>query len=236
MKTDELMAALAARYCRPAWAFLPEVRNGTGYQREPRTADAMAMSLWPSRGLELHGFEVKASRADWLGELKNPAKAEEIAAFCDRWWLVVGDKEIVKPAELPPTWGLMIPRGTGLIAVTEAPKLDATPLDRLFVASLLRKVTETWTRGPLRAGVGRSDHGLVLRERWSRRARRDRAGAGTYSPPDRRAQGVGGAHRARVRSGAGCLGGKTRRRAPAEAGWLTRGGRGESTMTREAAR
>lgn len=39
----------------------------------------------------------------------------------------------------------MIPRGTGLIAVTEAPKLDAAPLDRLFVASLLRKVTETWT-------------------------------------------------------------------------------------------
>ena len=44
--------------------------------------------VWPSRGLYLHGFEIKVHRNDWLRELKNPAKAEEIAGYCHFWWVV----------------------------------------------------------------------------------------------------------------------------------------------------
>ena len=138
-----VIAALKERFCAPAWALIPHVRNGTGYQRTtPRTADAIAMSLWPSRGLELHGFEVKVSRADWVKELENPAKAESICRFCDRWWLTVGDAEIVWAGELPPTWGLLVPKGDKLVAKVEAPKLEAMPGDRLFLAALLRKTVE----------------------------------------------------------------------------------------------
>ena len=144
MNTAEVIAALAVKYPSPAWVFLPEVRNGTGYQRQARTADALAMALWPSRGLELHGFEVKTSRTDWLRELKDPAKAEEMVAFCDRWWIASGDKDIVRAGELPPTWGLLVPRGAALIVTVEAPKLEAQPMDRLFIAAVLRRVTETW--------------------------------------------------------------------------------------------
>lgn len=144
LNTEQVMAALAARHSPPAWAFLPEVRSGTGYLRAVRTADAFAMSLWPSRGLELHGFEVKVSRGDWLRELKDPAKAEDLFAFCDRWWLVVGARDIVKPGELPPTWGLMVPRGEQLIVETEAPKLESQPPDKLLLASILRDVLESW--------------------------------------------------------------------------------------------
>jgi hypothetical protein len=52
------------------------------------------MSLWPSRGIELHGIEIKVSRNDWLKELGDPAKADEIARFCDRWWVAAGDESI----------------------------------------------------------------------------------------------------------------------------------------------
>ena len=140
--TKVLATALRARFCAPEWAFFREVRNATGYQRVTRSADGIAMGLWPSRGMELHGFEIKASRSDWLRELKAPAKAEEIARYCDRWWIVAAPK-VVLAGELPPTWGLMEPRGKALAAKVEAPKLPAQPLDRAFVAALLRVASES---------------------------------------------------------------------------------------------
>jgi len=100
------------------------------------------MSLWPSRGLDVHGFEIKASRADWLREVKDPAKAEKIARFCDFWWVVVGDASIVQAGELPPTWGLLIPRGTGLKVAVNAPKRVGADLGRPFVAALVRRFYE----------------------------------------------------------------------------------------------
>ena len=143
LETHQVLNALADRYSGEEWAYLQEVRSSTGYVRNLRTADALAMSLWPSRGLELHGFEVKASRSDWVKELKEPQKAEEIFKYCDRWWIAVGDAEIVKPGELPPTWGLLIPRGNKLVVKVEAPKLEAQTLSRNFLAGILRRAKES---------------------------------------------------------------------------------------------
>ena len=138
---------LKKRYSAPAWAFLAQVRNGTGFvRREIRTADALAMSLWPSRGLELHGFEIKISRSDWTRELNNPVKAEELFAFCDRWWIVAARDEIVQRGELPPTWGLLVIEGGGVRAVEEAPKLDALAPDKPLLAAILRRHTEELDR------------------------------------------------------------------------------------------
>jgi len=78
----DVLDALRYRHRPPAWAFLEKVRNGTGYQRDARTADAIAMSVWPSRGLTLHGFEVKVVRGDWLRELRDPEKADEFFKYC----------------------------------------------------------------------------------------------------------------------------------------------------------
>lgn len=133
-----LELALRERFAAPEWALFFEVRNGTGFDRAARSADAIAMSLWPSRGLEFYGFEVKRSRADWLRELKDPAKAEAIAAYCDRWWIVVDDRAIVKDGELPATWGLLALHGKALRCEREATLLTPKPFDRLFVAALLR--------------------------------------------------------------------------------------------------
>lgn len=139
--SDDLMRCLRSRFGPPAYALLTEVPNATGFAKS-RSADAVAMSLWPSRGIELHGFELKVSRSDWQRELADPSKAESICQFCDRWWLVVSDRSIVKDGELPPTWGLLAKNGDGLKIVTPAPQLSPQPITREFLAALLRRVSE----------------------------------------------------------------------------------------------
>ena len=139
-KTQKLIEALRKDWPHPAYAFIQEFRGGTGYSRESR-ADVIAMDLWPSKGLELVGFELKTSRADWLKELKNPEKADPIKQFCDKWYLVVDSLNIVNRYndELPKDWGLMILNYMGKIEIKEeAPKLKPKPIDRLFLASLMR--------------------------------------------------------------------------------------------------
>ena len=137
-----LIEQITRRFRPPEWAVLSHVRDATG-ARAGRTADAIAMNLWPSRGLEIHGFEVKISRTDWLKELKNPIKADEIARYCDRWWLVVSDKAIVLPGELPGSWGLLYPQGSGLRCEQAPDKLKAEPIDNLFLAAILRRAHES---------------------------------------------------------------------------------------------
>ena len=142
---DDLRRRLGEMFKAPAWVLLPELRNGTGYARNTtRYCDAIAIAPWPSRGLTLCGFEIKISRSDWLAEMKHPEKAEEFARFCDQWWLVVPNAEIVATGELPPAWGLLVAHGDGLRAVVKAPMLTPEPIDRLFLASILRAVSERW--------------------------------------------------------------------------------------------
>jgi hypothetical protein len=141
---ESLEQLLRNRFCPPAYAFLPQVRNGTGYLKTTRTVDAIAMGLWPSRGLYLNGFEIKVRRNDWFNELKNPEKAEEIAQFCD-FFYVVAPKDIVKIEEVPNNWGLMIPHGATTKVIKEARQLKTTPIDKLFLAAILRKAQETIT-------------------------------------------------------------------------------------------
>lgn len=151
MNTPEICAALRARFAAPEYALLFEVRSGTGHSGSVRYADALAMGLWPSRGLDLTGFEIKASRSDWLRELKEPQKADRIASFCDRWYVVTGAKDIVLPGELPTAWGLIIPRGDKLMVLKEAPPLpDPQPVSRRFLASLLRSSCE---QSPVEAAI-----------------------------------------------------------------------------------
>ncbi len=102
------------------------------------------MSLWPSRGIYLHGFEIKVYRNDWLRELKTPAKAEPMATRCDFWWVVVGGPDIATADEMPDAWGLLELTGRGLVTRKAAVARSPAPeLDRNLVASILRGSTET---------------------------------------------------------------------------------------------
>lgn len=139
-----ILAALRERFASPAFAFFPHVRNQTGYARAVRTADAIAMSLYPSRGLHITGVEVKSSRGDWLSELRDPSKAEEIAQHTDFWVLAVGDRDIVQAGELPPNWGLLAPAGKALKMFIEPKLLGERDgrISRTFLAAILRRAME----------------------------------------------------------------------------------------------
>jgi hypothetical protein len=99
------------------------VKVAAGFAAQ-RICDYMAMDLWTGygalRGPKLHGHEVKVSRSDWLTELRDPEKAEAFRRYCDFWWLVVSDKDIVKPGELPAGWGLMVAHGRSVRVVIPA--------------------------------------------------------------------------------------------------------------------
>lgn len=143
LKTAQLHALLKAKYAGAAYAMLWEVADATGFGKS-RNADLVVMDLYPSRGLELHGFELKVSRGDWQRELKDPLKAAAVAQYVDRWWIVAGDKSIVKVDELPAGWGLMVPTKTrdALRVVKPAPRLKPEPLSREFVAAMFRRACE----------------------------------------------------------------------------------------------
>lgn len=142
-----MLALLRERYDAREWAFVPGLRNGTGYSRATtRTADLVVMNLWPSRGMALHGFEIKVSRSDWTREMRDPAKAEGIAKYCDFWWLAVASDKIVQPGELPDGWGLLVAMERAgkvtLRAAIEPRRLDAKPLDRSMIAAVVRNLSE----------------------------------------------------------------------------------------------
>ena len=141
--TASVIEALRRRYPRATHAFLAQVRNATGYARTTtRTADALAMGLWPSRGLLLEGFEVKASRSDWLHELKAHDKADEFFSYCDKWWLAIAHRSIASLEELPPRWGLLVLHGPNVRVLREALPLEPKPLDRILLAAILRAAVD----------------------------------------------------------------------------------------------
>ena len=144
--TRALKRALAERHADEGWAYFTEVPTFGQDKRGLKTvrlADALAFGLWQSRGLHLHGFEIKATRSDWLRELKDGAKAEAAARYCDFWW-VVTVPGVVADGELPVLWGLMeLSDKTGKLRIkVRAPQQEhVAALDRNFVATMLREGT-----------------------------------------------------------------------------------------------
>ncbi len=139
---DMLCDAIAFTHAPPAWACLFEVADAVGL-KVSRSADAIAMSLWPSRGLILRGFEVKISLGDFKKEIETPEKAERISAYCHEWW-IVAPPGMVDMAVLPPAWGLMEPTGRGGLRSRRAAarRQDVKPLDLHFLAAILRRAHE----------------------------------------------------------------------------------------------
>lgn len=124
------------------WVFATHVPDAAGFDGR-RTADAVAMNMWATKGRELHGHEVKVSRADWLRELRQPDKAQAVARYMDRWWLVVPDAGIVRDGELPASWGMLVVTAEGCRVARRAPRLQPEPLSRNFVAGLVRATMKT---------------------------------------------------------------------------------------------
>jgi hypothetical protein len=143
---SKIYAAIQTAHAPPEWAIFRDVANGTGGNIR-RRADSIAMNLYPSRGLLVRGFEIKISRQDFKREHKDPQKAEEIAQYCDEWY-VVTPQGLVKDLalELPSVWGLMEVDEKGKIRTAhKATMLTPKPLSRSFIASIVRSTHKLTT-------------------------------------------------------------------------------------------
>ena len=146
----QVLDALALRYGRrngngPRYAYAEHVKSDAGFWAR-RSADFIAIDLWPSSGCAMHGHEVKVSRSDWLRELADPTKAEAFRPYMDYWWLVVSDPRIVRD-DLPAGWGLIVANADGTTRIAKrAEKIDALPMTRSLQATFARAVAKTATR------------------------------------------------------------------------------------------
>jgi len=129
----ELLEALRDRYTVPGnggagrYAFLTHVRTGAAFDQQE--IDAVVFCLWPSDGHDLHAFEVKCSRSDWLREIQyrgalgevrpSTSKSRRTREIADTF-TVVAPAGVVRawehtaegrtgkpPTELPEGWGLI---------------------------------------------------------------------------------------------------------------------------------
>lgn len=141
MPSKNIREALVRKFPAEQYAMLFEVRDAAGLNSS-RSADAMAISLWPSRGCEIIGFEIKEHRSDWLRELKNPAKAEPIYKYCDRWYILSGGPDVVAEQEVPEPWGFMRMQGSTIRTIKGSPKnKEKHHIAPSFMAAVLKRAT-----------------------------------------------------------------------------------------------
>lgn len=129
---------LLGRYPPPEYVLIAEVSDASGHARS-RSLDYMAIGMWNSRGLAIHGIEQKSWRSDWLKELKNPAKQENHYKYCDYFWLITTEENVAKLEEIPPTWGWLHVTGSRIKTMKEAPKLTPVECNRSFMCAMMRR-------------------------------------------------------------------------------------------------
>jgi hypothetical protein len=142
--TSQINKMLWNRYTEKGeHVFLFDVPNIVGLNSS-RRCDGVAVGMWQSSGRLIQGFEVKASRSDWLREVKDVTKADPFIEQCDRWWLVTGHISIAKPEEIPESWGWMVATKTGLRIQRPAKPLPQTDvvIKRLWAFALIRRAAE----------------------------------------------------------------------------------------------
>lgn len=181
-----VLALLRARHTQRGnggngeYAFLTHVRDRAGFDAR-RTIDAVAVSLWPSRGLVIDGFEVKVSRSDWQRELAKPEKAEDTCKVVDRFWVVAPEGVVHADEDLPPMWGYLAVHGGKLDPTTGA--VAGRKLRVVRQAELLHGDRNTRSRAVSRdflAGILRAVGPVVCPtpESETERAEREKALAG----------------------------------------------------------
>lgn len=137
-QSQAIYRLISNKYERMGYSVLPQVRNKPGTD-DIRTADALAISQSALRDTSFIGFEIKVSKSDFRTELANPQKADEIAQFCNKWY-VVAPRGVIPVKELPENWGLLEATKTQLRITKKAIDLPCVPPTREFVAMIVRKV------------------------------------------------------------------------------------------------
>lgn len=125
-----------------------EARCGTGYRyQNQRSFDYMAICTL--EGNSVRGYEVKASRADFLKDVKDPEKQKALRCFCNLFYYVAPEG-MIKKEELPPWAGLIELKYDGekywLNQAVGAPLQANFPPTWSFVAECIRNKSESNTR------------------------------------------------------------------------------------------
>jgi hypothetical protein len=129
---------------KPRYVCAEHVRARSGF--DTRTLDFVAVDTWASGKLATHGVEIKVSRPDWLRELKDPHKSEPFLAWTTHFWLAAADAGVAREDELPEGWGLLVVRGSRLVARVTPPRREVAPIPPESLASLLYAVQRTAAR------------------------------------------------------------------------------------------
>lgn len=183
MNSAEIVSALRRHYGE-GYCLVEQVADHAGL-RASRWLDLMAFGLWPSRGLEIHGIEVKVRRSDLAREMASPEKADATAIRCDRFYVAApaGVVDTLWLATLAPAWGLLEVEedraGKRTVRTAKAAERNAhpKPVDRDFVAAVMRRVPSATdeARAEIRAELQR-EHELAVEAAVARRLDREVAG------------------------------------------------------------
>ena len=98
--TADIMAALLRRHSPPEWASFPELAI------HDWRIDFWTINAYRSNAGHAVAYEVKATRADWLKELENPAKRGAAFDNSHEAWFAA-PAGIINKDEVPEGWGLM---------------------------------------------------------------------------------------------------------------------------------
>lgn len=130
------------------WVWFTEFSPGVADRR----VDALAVNRWGNkRGYERMVFEIKRTRADFLGELRSPEKTRQSASVADRFWFVV-PTGLVEPTEVPGDCGLVWVDEDGHAQIKrKAPRRLDAPTDRRLLGAILtyiidRPAQQEWRR------------------------------------------------------------------------------------------
>jgi hypothetical protein len=145
------------------WVTLSEVEPPLTGPRA-RRYDAISIAVWRSMGTQIHGFEVKKVRSDWLRELADPTKADTLMQHCSHWWLVCPKEVIANLDEVPDTWGVLFETDSGLRIGRKAQRLTNHPPSADFWrCMLLRQATRTTTPEEITAAVEKAKEQTTAR-------------------------------------------------------------------------
>lgn len=110
---------------------------------------AVEVSPYHVRRMELphdvHGFEVKVSRSDWLSEYRTGGKKSSVwQKHCSHFWLVIPSMDIIREDEVPEHWGILV--GTKRLRIYR-------PAQRILRQKMNEDLTRTINRYAIRSFI-----------------------------------------------------------------------------------
>ncbi len=97
----------ALHFSKSEWLFLRELRVGTGHRtHSAQRLDAFALNCLPHQAMKRVCYEIKTSRADFLGELKHPLKRRIGMRYSNEFYFVT-PSGLLASSEIPVDCGLI---------------------------------------------------------------------------------------------------------------------------------